>query len=108
MRGISEFYRFGKGYLGRPLLNMSQDEIRRVGVNWGLHWLEDPMNSQQRFDRNFLRSSVIPHIVGRWPSAGKIAERMARQMDDAHTILKEVAESDSLTIVDPARVPLEA
>ncbi len=105
MRGIASFRRFGNGFLGRPLLNVTRREIQEVGANWKLRWLDDPMNIDERFDRNFLRKKVLSQVITRWPSGGKTAERLARQMVDAQEILDGVAESDSADILDPARIP---
>ena len=104
MRGISGFHRFGNGYLGRPLLHMTRREIEGIGIEWDLQWLDDPMNTDERFDRNFLRKKVLPQILVRWPSGGKTAERAARQMADAQEILDEVAELDSADTLNPARI----
>ena len=105
MRGIANFRRFGNGYLGRPLLHMTRREIQVIGLDWKLKWLDDPMNIDERFDRNFLRKKVLSQVTTRWPSGGKTAERVARQMVDAQEILEGVAETDSADIIDPARIP---
>ena len=104
LRGIAEFDRLGEGYIARPLLQVSREDIVETGRSWGLRWLEDPMNEDLRFDRNFLRAEILPHIRSRWPGAGKTAERAARQMAEAQDILDDVAEGDGAHIDDPARV----
>jgi tRNA(Ile)-lysidine synthase len=104
MRGISSFHRFGNGYLGRPLLHMTRRELQGMGVEWELEWLDDPMNLDERFDRNFIRKKVLPQVTTRWPSGGKTAVRAARQMADAQEILDGVAESDSSGILHPDRI----
>lgn len=104
LRGIAEFDRLGEGFIARPLLQISREEIAAVGQTWALKWLEDPMNENLRFDRNFLRANILPHVRIRWPSAGKTAVRAARQMSEAQTILDDVAQVDGAHIEDPARV----
>ena len=63
------------------------------------------MNIDERFDRNFLRKKVLSQVITRWPSGGKTAERLARQMVDAQEILDSVAETDSADMLVPARIP---
>ena len=104
LRGIAPFARLGPGYLGRPMLTMSKEEIRSVGKDWELHWVEDPTNLNPRFDRNYLRREVVSHLKSRWPSAAVTVGRAARQMTDAQTILDSVAVEDSASIENPDRI----
>ena len=104
LRGIGEFDRLGAGFVARPLLSVSRDEVRAAARAWQLRWLEDPMNADLRFDRNFLRAEIVPRIRSRWPAAGTTAGRATRQMADAQAILDGVAEADGAAIEDPRRV----
>lgn len=104
LRGIAEFDRFGEGFLARPMLQVSREEVLAVGEAWQLRWLEDPMNQNLRFDRNFLRAEILPRIKGRWPAAGRTVGRAARQMAEAQELLDGVAETDGASIEDPVRL----
>jgi tRNA(Ile)-lysidine synthase len=95
LRCISSFGALGKGYLGRPLLSESHDEILRIGKCWKLSWLNDPSNPDQSFDRNYLRYAVIPLLKDRWPGASVTAGRTAVQMRDVQEILETVAVKDA-------------
>ena len=53
---------FGKCLLLRPLLDISQQEIKAYAVEHKLDWIEDPSNLRNEFDRNYLRNSIIPLI----------------------------------------------
>jgi len=104
LRGIAEFDRLGAGFLARPILPVSREEILAAAHAWQLPWLEDPMNQNLRFDRNFLRAEILPRIKHRWPAAGRTVGRAAGRMVEAQEILDGVAEVDGASIEDPARV----
>jgi len=95
LRCISPFGVLGKGYLGRPLLSVSHDEILRIGNTWKLRWLDDPSNPDRSFDRNYLRHEVIPLLKDRWPGAAVTAGRTAAQMRGVQEILESVAAADA-------------
>jgi tRNA(Ile)-lysidine synthase len=52
----------------RPLLDVSREQIEKIAHELNLNWIEDDSNQDERFDRNFLRQTVLPAIEGRWPS----------------------------------------
>ena len=104
LRGIAEFKRFRAGFLARPMLRISREEILVVARAWQLDWLEDPMNQDIRLDRNFLRAEILPQINKRWPAANKTVGRTAQQMTEAQELLDGVAEVDGRSVKDAARV----
>jgi tRNA(Ile)-lysidine synthase len=105
LRGIIAFGPFGSGYLGRPLLGFTRDELRAQALEWNLRWIEDPTNREPRHDRNFLRLNVLPQLTTRWPAAVVHAGRLAEQMADAERILDAVAEQAAAGLDDPTRLP---
>jgi tRNA(Ile)-lysidine synthase len=106
MRGIHELAPFAAGWLGRPLLRVTRRELHAQALAWGLTWLDDPANTDERHDRNYLRRTVVPEIIERWPSAAASAARLAEQMADAEAILETVAAADARAVADPRRVPV--
>jgi tRNA(Ile)-lysidine synthase len=97
----------GRGRLVRPLLDFSRDEIERQARAMGLAWLEDPSNRDTAFDRNYLRTRVLPAIVERWPASRRLSARLARHMTEAESLLETLAAEDCADIADPGRLPLE-
>jgi len=73
----------GKGLILRPLLDVSRREIEQYAQDNSLEYIIDPSNSEQLLDRNYLRHTVLPALVKRWPHAVKklssAADQMARQ-----------------------------
>ena len=84
----------GHGYLARPLLAFTRDELHAWAGTQRLAWLEDPSNADVRFDRNYLRRQVIPLVRSRWPSAAETMTRSARHCAEALELLAAVAEED--------------
>lgn len=71
LAGMPESRPLGKGYLARPLLGFERSELERHAQLAGLSWIEDPSNADQRFDRNFLRLSILPAVKKRWPGLNR-------------------------------------
>ncbi len=105
LRGILAFAPFRSGWLGRPLLQFTRDELHAQAVASGLSWLEDPANADERHDRNYLRRRVLPALRARWPAAARHGERLAQQMDDAERLLEAVAAADAKALAAPWHVP---
>ena len=48
--------------LARPLLSTPRAVIEGVAAQLGQAWIEDPTNTETRYERNRLRHDVIPHL----------------------------------------------
>jgi tRNA(Ile)-lysidine synthase len=105
LRGIIEFGPFAAGFLGRPLLGLTREQLRTQALAWNLAWLEDPSNLEPRHDRNYLRLHVLPALRERWPSAVQHAGRLAAQMSDAEQLLDGMAAEDARPLAAPWHVP---
>lgn len=92
--------RLAQGWLLRPLLDWPRAELEAWARSRGLNWLEDPSNSDERFDRNYLRRQVVPRLKSRWPSAGATFARAARHCAEAAELVDELAAQD-LTACTP-------
>ena len=65
LRGIVEHDRFASGHIGRPLLDLTRTQILTLAQAWQLEWIDDPSNVDVRFDRNYLRYTVLPLLTQR-------------------------------------------
>ncbi|TLY67762.1 MAG: tRNA lysidine(34) synthetase TilS, partial [Gammaproteobacteria bacterium] len=83
-----------RGFLVRPLLAWSRQELVAYLRARGLEWIEDPMNSELRLDRNYLRARVLPAIRERWPAAATTVTRTARHAAEAQRLLDELGRAD--------------
>jgi len=82
--GIPEKAPLGKSELIRPLLNIPKEEIIQYARLQNLKWVEDDSNTNTRFDRNFLRTEIMPILEARWP-------RVVRSMNRAGALCFETA-----------------
>jgi tRNA(Ile)-lysidine synthase len=78
---------YGHGWLWRPLLAQPRDALLARAQQAQLHWLEDPSNASNTFDRNFLRHQVFPLLRERWPHAADALARSAALSAEATDLL---------------------
>ena len=90
---------FAKGWLVRPLLSRSREELAAWAREHELTWVDDDSNADVQLDRNYLRSRVVPLIRERWPGSAAAVARSARHVAEAQTLLDDLALAD----VDRAR-----
>lgn len=94
--------------LWRPLLTCTRNDLQRYALEHGLHWIEDPSNSDLRFDRNFLRQQIVPLLQSRWPAAtqrlARSAELAAHDADALDTFLHRQAQGS----LHPLRLATDA
>ncbi|HWL61785.1 MAG TPA: tRNA lysidine(34) synthetase TilS [Steroidobacteraceae bacterium] len=86
----------------RPLLQFDRAAIAAYAAAAGLDWVEDPTNADVRFDRNYLRKSVLPALRQRWPAASRTALRSARHCASAALMLESLAARDLEAAADGA------
>lgn len=99
LAAMPEHAPLGAGHQVRPLLDFDRDEIVQYAQRHGLKWLDDPSNSDTRFDRNYLRGEVIPVLRARWPSLTRTVARSARLSAAAAESLAREAQADLASIV---------
>jgi tRNA(Ile)-lysidine synthase len=68
LSGMPRVRPLGAGWLGRPLLGCSDAQVAAYALRHGLSWIEDPTNTDIRFDRNFLRREILPALSARFPA----------------------------------------
>jgi tRNA(Ile)-lysidine synthase len=79
------------GWHVRPLLGVTQAELRRFAAQAGVSSAHDPMNDDPRFDRVYLRRQVWPLIEARWPGAATALARGARHLAEGQDLLDQAA-----------------
>lgn len=92
---------FGQGLVLRPLLNISKADIEQYAIRHELHWVDDPSNQSNEFDRNYLRNQIVPLLKQRWPSLDKTVARAALHCGNAAQLLNDWAEQELAEIFDP-------
>lgn len=86
----------------RPLLGIERVGIAAYARAHDLEWVEDPTNTDERFDRNYLRSRVLPALRERWPAVARTAARSARHCAIAAAALEAAAARDLDAAADGA------
>ena len=98
----------GQGSLLRPLLAVTRAELHEYAKAHSLAWVEDPSNADTRFDRNYLRNTLMPVLQQRWPSAVQSLARSAELTQEAAGLLAVLARQDleGVSTDQPNRLPL--
>ena len=86
--------KLGSGYLLRPLLNFNRNELKSYAEKNYLLWIEDDMNLELRFNRNYLRHEVLPILQRRWSEVFTIISRSASHCAEAVRLLDQLADND--------------
>ncbi len=94
LSAMAKSTKLGKDLLVRPLLNISRAQIVDYAKLYGLTWIEDESNSDNSFDRNFIRNDVMPLLADRWPSIANTINRSSEHCQEGQLLLDELAEED--------------
>ncbi|WP_331828276.1 tRNA lysidine(34) synthetase TilS [Candidatus Blochmannia sp. SNP] len=78
-----------KHKLLRPLLDCSREQLEIYAHKKNLTWVEDDTNTDIRFDRNFLRTKILPSLYQRWPCFNQVVARTAQLCRDQENLLNE-------------------
>ncbi len=106
VRGAAASRAFAGGWLLRPLLDVPGEEIAAYAAEHGLHWIEDPSNTDTGRDRNYLRRQLLPLLADRWPAATRQLARSATLAAEACELLDELAAQDLAGSGAPERLPI--
>lgn len=85
----------GKARLYRPLLECPKSSIDDYQGANQLHCVEDESNADTRFNRNYLRHTLLPVLRSRWPQFEKSFVRSARHCQQAKKNLATLGAMDS-------------
>ena len=92
MAGMPERREWQGRFMVRPWLSVTRATLEREAATRDLSWVEDPSNADERFDRNYLRHTVMPALAARWPGAATSLARTAEQLGESDALLEELAE----------------
>lgn len=96
---------YARGWLWRPLLGHSRAALLGHARARGLQWIEDPSNTDNALDRNYLRNEVMPLLRRRWQNADAAFARSAAlcaeatellEAEDAQVLAAALASPDTL------------
>lgn len=98
LAGMPESRPLGEGRLARPLLGVERSELERHAQNAGLSWVDDPSNTDTKFDRNFIRLSILPALKERWPGLNQRLRHSAKACSESDFLNQQLAELQWQTI----------
>lgn len=76
------------GWLMRPLLSYSRQQLEDYARKEGLAWVDDPTNASSVYDRNFLRNEIFPNIALRWPAYQQTLSRFTNSSGEHNALLQ--------------------
>jgi tRNA(Ile)-lysidine synthase len=86
----------GPVLLLRPLLHVPRSRIEQYVQQKGLSFIDDPSNSDPRFERNAIRLRVMPELARLRSGFGGAAERSIELIAEGAEVLRSVAREDLL------------
>jgi tRNA(Ile)-lysidine synthase len=95
VKGLSSMAHFDENRrLWRPLLNTPRIDIESYAKLHKLKWIEDESNKNIDFDRNFIRSKVLPILKNRFNYIIKVISRSSLHLAEAQNLLDDLAKID--------------
>lgn len=95
VKGLSSMANFDESRkLWRPLLNTSRIDIKKYAKQHKLKWIEDESNLNTDFDRNFIRSKILPILKIRFNHIIKVISRSSAHLAEAQHLLDNLAKID--------------
>lgn len=80
----------GKGFHARPFLSFPRSVLEGYAQENKLTWIEDEMNQDEKYNRNFIRHSVLPLLEKNWPSISQTLAKSAMHCAEMDTLLETV------------------
>ncbi len=99
LTGMPRSRKLANGWILRPLLERSRQELSDYANQHALEWIEDPSNQQNDYSRNFLRNQVLPLLHSKWPQLKRSFNQLSELAIQQSEILDQVAEQDRLDLV---------
>ena len=98
-----------KGKLFRPLLGFSKEELINYAKENSLQYRYDKTNSDNHFDRNRIRNTIIPNIEKINPSFNKTVGRTIRNFNEINYFIEKevrIAYSKSVSITEEGYIQI--
>lgn len=107
LSGIAALQPFASGWLVRPLLDFSREQLEVFAKQQQLEWIEDESNNDSRFDRNFLRLQVMPLLQQRWPAFRQNALRSVAHIQQQQIFVENQLQQLLPTVMHAAELDLK-
>jgi len=91
LSGIKSRTKLGAAILLRPLLDITKQQILEYAQINNLNWVQDQTNDSNSFDRNYIRNTILPVMLQRWPAAIANINRASELCDRAASLISQQA-----------------
>ncbi|WP_372767871.1 tRNA lysidine(34) synthetase TilS [Pseudoalteromonas sp.] len=94
-------------FIVRPLLDFTRNEIEQYVTEHALTHIIDESNTDDRFDRNFLRNQVLPLLNARFQGFNRTILRVTQLLQSQQQLLDEYIAEDAKVCVKGNKISLE-
>lgn len=94
LSAMSPKIEFASGFLLRPMLFFSRQEIIEYANQNKLKWVEDESNLNAKYSRNFLRLNILSKLKERFPGVVATLNRVAEHSRELDKLLEMLAAQD--------------
>lgn len=106
LAGIAGAKPVSDGWILRPLLNFTREQLLAAATTLQLQWIEDESNLDPRFERNFLRLEVLPLLTQRWGSFASTTSRSMQQLGQVQQLNDQLLQRQLVEISCADRLSL--
>ncbi|WP_223703330.1 tRNA lysidine(34) synthetase TilS [Sutcliffiella deserti] len=92
--GILPQRRFGKGWIIRPLLSVTKDEVLAYVKKNRLSYRHDPSNDKDNYRRNRIRHHVLPLLKEEFPTLHEKFQRFSEHLQEDNLYLEELTQKE--------------
>lgn len=82
-----------RGFIRRPLLCCTRDEIEAYCATYGIPYVDDETNTDVRYTRNYIRHRILPLMRGLNPSVDRALLRLREHTQEDAAYIRGVAQS---------------
>ena len=85
---------FGNGWIIRPLLSVTKEEVLEYVQHNGLSYRLDPSNDKDDYRRNRIRHHVLPLLKGEFPALNEKFQSFSEHLQEDNSYLEELTEKE--------------
>lgn len=78
----------------RPLLDIKRSDIEAFAMQFNINHITDNSNTDERFDRNFLRSKIVPQLAERFNGFEQCTARSISLLQQQQQLLEQYTQAD--------------
>lgn len=100
LAGMQQSTNIGLATLLRPLLNISKEEILKYAAKNNLQHIVDESNSNDKYDRNFIRNNILPLLSQRWSTVTNSINRAGKLSNQLVSCLQPHVQQQLLNVLE--------